>query len=128
MTEPLRQQSLFRSGEQSLADVLGRVRCELAAVAHAIDHMQSEIGALTRQSAGTDPEYIRAMQEVDHSAQLLGGLADFLGVIAQMTPAGWRLDPNAASEIVRLSELSARLAADEGRSKPSAPSGDCHFF
>jgi hypothetical protein len=128
MTEPLCQQPLFQAGEQSLADVLGRVRCELAAVAHAIDHMQSEIGALTRQSAGRDPDYIRAMQEVDHSAQLLAGLADFLGAVAQMTPAGWRLDPNAASEIVRLSELSARLAADESRSASPAPSGDCHFF
>jgi hypothetical protein len=128
MTESMRHEPMFQAGEQPLAEVLGRVRCELAAVAQAIDHMQAEIGALTRQTAGTDPDYIRAMQEVDHSAQLLTGLADFLGAVAQMTPADWRLDPNAASEVVLLSELSARLAADEGHNVRPMPSGDCHFF
>lgn len=128
MSKPLRQKSMFQAGEQPLADVLGRVRGELAAVAYAIDHMQAEIGLLTRQTAGKDPDYIRAMQEVDHSAQLLVGLADFLDAVAKMTPAGWRLDPNSASEVVRLSELSARLAADEGGGAAPTPSGDCHFF
>lgn len=128
MSEQLRRQPFFPPGEEPLAAVLARVGCELATVAHAIDHMQADIGALTWHTAGRDPDYVRAMQEVDHSAQLLAGLADFLHAIAQETPADWRLDPNAAADVVRLSELSVRLAADESRSLSPAPSGECHFF
>jgi hypothetical protein len=115
-------------GREPIADVLARVRDELDMIAGSIDNMQSVIGELTWDLASQDPHYMKAMQSVDHSAQIVAGLGEFLVALAQEAPNDWRLDPSAASKIVRLADLASRLASAQARNLSSEDSGDCDFF
>jgi hypothetical protein len=115
------------SGEP-IADVLGRVRSELDQIATSIDNMQAVVGELTWDLACQDPEYLKAMQSVDHSAQIVAGLGEFLVALVQDAPADWRLNPGAASKIVRLADLAARLATATPPDGKDDDSGDCELF
>ena len=112
---------------EPIADVLTRVRDELDQIASSIDNMQAVVGDLTWDLARQDPEYLKAMQSVDHSAQVVAGLGEFLVALVKDAPADWKLNPNAASKIVRLADLAARLASAQAETK-AEDSGDCDFF
>ena len=112
---------------EPIADVLTRVRDELDQIASSIDNMQAVVGELTWDLARQDPEYLKAMQSVDHSAQVVAGLGEFLVALVKDAPADWKLNPNAASKIVRLADLAARLASSQAESQKN-DSGDCELF
>jgi hypothetical protein len=113
---------------EPIADVLARVRSELDQIANSIDNMQAVVGELTWDLARQDPEYLKAMQSVDHSAQIVAGLGEFLVALAKDAPAEWRLNPGAASKIVRLADLAARLATATPLGKQGDESGNCELF
>lgn len=114
--------------KEPLADVLTRVRNELDQIASSIDNMQAVVGELTWDLARQDPHYMRAMQSVDHSAQVVAGLGEFLVALAKDAPSEWKLDSQAAAKIVRLADLAARLASSQQASQADAASGNCDFF
>lgn len=131
MSSPSSTAKITRSGIEDgepIADVLGRVRSELDQIASSIDNMQAVVGELTWDLASQDPEYLKAMQSVDHSAQIVAGLGEFLVALVKDAPADWRLDPGAASKIVRLADLAARLATATPPECKDDDSGDCDFF
>jgi hypothetical protein len=113
---------------EPIADVLSRVRDELDQIASSIDNMQAVVGELTWDLARQDPEYMKAMQSVDHSAQVVAGLGEFLVALVKDAPTDWKLNPNAASKIVRLADLAARLATSSPAGGDADDSGDCDFF
>jgi hypothetical protein len=123
-----RSLDMTEDGQEPIADVLGRVRRELDLIAGSIDNMQAVVGELTWDLASQDPHYMRAMQSVDHSAQVVAGLGEFLVALAEAAPSEWKLDPAAASKIVRLADLAARLATANADHKAADESGDCDFF
>jgi hypothetical protein len=114
-----------------VTDILGRVAEELRQAALVIDrtpvcteHVKDGIG-------GEESEYVRAMQGLDHSAQMLSGLADFLSALADRAPAHWRIDPHPASQVVTLAELASRLSFQVARARgedDGGSNGDCEFF
>jgi hypothetical protein len=122
---------LAASNTAPVTDILGRVAEELRQAALVIDrtpvcteHVKDSIG-------GEDSEYLRAMQGLDHSAQMLAGLADFLSAIADRAPAHWRIDPHPASQVVTLAELASRLSFQVAHAKGEGgegSNGDCEFF
>ena len=123
-----RNLSSFNEQGESISDVLSRVRDELDQIASSIDNMQAVVGELTWDLARQDPEYLKAMQSVDHSAQVVAGLGDFLVALAKDAPSDWKLNPAAASKIVRLADLAARLATSSSLPKNAESDGNCDFF
>jgi hypothetical protein len=126
-----RNVALAASNTAPVTDILGRVAAELRQAALVIDrtpvcteHVKHRIGA-------EDSEYLRAMQGLDHSAQMLAGLADFLSALADRAPAHWRIDPHPASQVVTLAELASRLSLQASQVKgegSQGSNGDCEFF
>jgi hypothetical protein len=115
----------------SVTEILGHVADELRQAAALIDktpvcteHFMEGIGS-------QDSIYMRAMQGLDHSAQWLSGLADFLSALAESAPSHWHLDPHSASQVVTLAGLASRLrfrAEHPENGKAGATDGDCEFF
>jgi hypothetical protein len=114
-----------------MADVLDRVASELRQAAVLIDQTPVCTEHVKEGMGSADQHYVRAMQSLDHSAQKLAGLADFLSALAAGAPSHWRIDPATASKVITLAELANRLslpsAAEEGVNG-SASGGDCEFF
>jgi CelD/BcsL family acetyltransferase involved in cellulose biosynthesis len=113
-----------------MSSLLGRISHELSDLAVSLVEMQSLVSPLLSEAASQDPAYLREVQAFDHIRQKLSGLADFLAALVPTTPRHWALDPSAASEIVTLSELSARLRfhKDDRAAQASVASGDCELF
>jgi hypothetical protein len=123
--------ALVESNAAPVTDILTRVAEELRTAAHRIDKTPICTEHVKGGMGSEDSEYVRAMQGLDHSAQMLDGLADFLSALADRAPAHWRIDPHPASQVVRLAELASKLSfrAVHGEGQDAADSnGDCEFF
>jgi hypothetical protein len=127
----VRKVELAESNAAPVTDILARVAEELRTAAHRIDKTPIRADYAKERMASEDHEYVRAMQSLDHSAQMLGGLADFLSALADRAPDHWRIDPHPASQVVRLAELATKLSfravLADGNDAGSS-NGDCEFF
>ena len=123
--------ALAANNTAAVTDILGRVAAELRQAALVIDRTPICTEHIKEGMGADDSDYLRAMQGLDHSAQMLSGLADFLSAIADRAPDHWRIDPHPASQVVTLAELASRLsfqvAHAEGEGSPET-NGDCEFF
>jgi hypothetical protein len=110
-----------------MANVLHRIGTELNDIAQWMVHMQTVVSPLVSETASS--ETIHQVQHLDHIAQKLAALADFLAALAPSTPAHWELDPSPATQVVTLSGLTARLLAmDSEPAQASISAGDCELF
>ncbi len=113
----------------TLADVNERIGEELAALAAEMRHLQNLISPLILEAAARNPSHLQELQELDHIAQKLGNLGDFVTTLAAHTPSHWLVDPSTASHAMTLSKLSSRLSfADETDSVASHDPGDFELF
>ncbi len=112
-----------------VTEILGTVAEELRQAALRIDQMPVCTEHLKERMSAEDSNYLRAIQSLDHSAQKLAGLADFLSALADRAPPHWLLDTHIAAQVVTLAELAERLRLSESKSEAAAASdGDCEFF
>ncbi len=119
------------SNTAPVTDILGRVAAELRQAALVIDRTPICTEHVKEGMSAEDSEYMRAMQGLDHSAQMLAGLADFLSALADRAPDHWRIDPHPASQVVRLAELASRLSFQVSHingDRGTGSNGDCEFF
>lgn len=115
---------------EPLAAVIMRVETELESIASLIDHNQSLIARLTWQAGGSDPAYVKAMQDADLISQKIVGIASFLRAIADAVPADFHVETQGATGNLRLTELMRRIGArgDEISDRDNAEAGDFDLF
>lgn len=96
---------------EPLADVISRVEKELTDIARLIDYNQSVIARVTWTAGGTDPDYVKAMQDADLISQKLAGIAEFLRHVADAVPQDFRVETHRAIGSLRLDELLHKIGA-----------------
>ncbi|ACB97182.1 hypothetical protein [Beijerinckia indica] len=113
-----------------LGEVLARVSHEMTHLSKSMDQFQILISPLLVKGHHHDRAFLREIQNLDHVAQKLVCLSEFVNGLAIHMPPQWRIDPNFAAQVVTLAELSATLAASEPapRRETSVSSGDCELF
>ncbi|PSJ50131.1 hypothetical protein, partial [Pseudaminobacter soli (ex Li et al. 2025)] len=96
------------------AELLHRVSAELTAMAVDVNRLHPLAAAHTATAAGSatapDPDYLQALQGIDHIEQKLRALAGFLAAIAETAPPDWQLDAHQALAAITLADLATRLA------------------
>jgi hypothetical protein len=110
--------------DRPLAEVTLAVQAELNRLATLAVDIQETFGPALVQAANDHPDTLAKAQGLDLLAQHLFGVADFLQALAPHLPPDWAVDPTAASQVVRLSDLSAHL----GRRPPAATSEELELF
>lgn len=119
---------------EPVVEVLARIHAELEDISRCIDHNQAMIAKATWAAGSTDMDYVRAMQDADLSAQRVAGIADFLQAISAAAQPQWRVDTDAATATLKLSEQLRLLGNPGSRSHRdlSAPvdtdAGDVDLF
>jgi hypothetical protein len=113
----------------TMAEVTGRVGQELATLAEATRDLQNLISPLILEAAGRNLAQLHELQYLDHVAQKLCNLGDFVTTLATHMPSHWLVDLSAASQVVTLTDLSSRLARNEViDSAEGHPAGDFELF
>jgi hypothetical protein len=109
-------------------EVTERVGDELLALADAMYRLQCLISPLILEAAARNPAHLHELQDIDHIAQKLGNLGNFVTTLAAHMPSHWHVDPTTASQVVTLSDLSSRLSfANEGAANDHH-AGDFELF
>jgi hypothetical protein len=115
---------------EPLASVISRVEEELGDIAQLIDYNQSVIAKLTWEAGGSDPAYVKAMQDADLISQKLAGIAEFLRNVADAVPPDFHVETHRATGNLRLAELMHKIGA-KGREmdyKAAFEAGDFDLF
>jgi len=87
------------------------------------------LSPLILEAAGRNPAHLHELQELDHVAQKLGNLGDFVTTLATHVPSRWLVDLSAASQVVTLADLSCRLANNDAKDPAGChPAGDFELF
>jgi hypothetical protein len=111
------------------AELLRRIAVELRGVAQTVDDLQLALGSLFSSGAARDVSAIRQLQNFDSLSQAISGIADFTQALGGDAPEHWRLNPHPASRVVRLSDLAARLVANErARGAEASVAGELELF
>jgi hypothetical protein len=84
------------------------------------------LAANATATATPDPDYLQALQGIDHIEQKLCALAGFLADLATTASPDWQLDAHPALAALTLSDLAARLAGDTVHAPRH--DGDCELF
>jgi hypothetical protein len=110
-------------------ELLRRIAVELRGVAQTVDDLQLALGSLFSSGAARDASAIRQLQNFDSLSQAISGIADFTQALGGAAPEHWRMNPHPASRVVRLSDLAARLVANERTRAPDASAaGELELF
>jgi hypothetical protein len=104
--------------------LLERVSAELKEMAAEVNRLHPLAGA--NAVATPDPDYLQALQGIDHIEQKLRALAGFLAALTPAAAPAWQLDAQKALAALTLSDLATRLAGDTVH-EPSRD-GDCELF
>jgi hypothetical protein len=125
-----KQTSATQEYHEPLANVITRVEKELENIASLIDHNQSLIARLTWQAGGSDPAYVKAMQDADLISQKIVGIANFLRAIADAVPADFHVETQGATGNLRLAELIRKIGARGGEidHREDSEAGDFDLF
>ena len=101
--------------DDCLTDTLERTTRELRAIAASVDELEHVVGAaLTLERSDTPSNsHILELQSLDVVRQRVAGIADFLEALNETIPQAWRVDAGAASRVITLSEMAARLGGAE---------------
>ncbi|MBP0614153.1 hypothetical protein [Jiella mangrovi] len=76
-----------------------------------------------------DPAYIRAVQRIDHTTQVLDNLSNFVAAVGDETVEGWSITIGPALNTIRLAELKHRLHKIEGAdTAANDDDGDLELF
>ncbi|TFF22987.1 hypothetical protein E3C22_11095 [Jiella endophytica] len=76
-----------------------------------------------------DSDYVRAVQRIDHTTQLLDNLSTFVAAIGEQTAEGWDVTIGPALNTVRLEELRRRLHTEASETFATGDDGgDLELF
>ncbi|MCE7027412.1 hypothetical protein [Jiella avicenniae] len=87
----------------SLLQILAEELRSLAVTAEEMHHL------VCHEHLSRDPSYIRAVQKIDHTTQVLDNLSNFVSAVGEETGEGWSVTIGSALDKIRLSELKQRL-------------------
>lgn len=115
---------------EPISQVLARIRAELDDIAQRIDRNQSTIAGATWAAAGSDAQYLRAMQEADLNAQRIAGLAFYINALAEAARPDWQIDTAEARATLKLAESARSLGDRDGQGgyEIDAAAGEVDFF
>ncbi|MBO0664343.1 hypothetical protein LQ948_17355 [Jiella sp. MQZ9-1] len=77
---------------------------------------------------GRDPNYIRAVQKIDHTTQMLENLSHFVLAVGRETDEDWQITIGEALDGIRLGDLKRRLHRNEPVAEPVNDDGDLELF
>ncbi len=100
---------------EPLAQVLARIRAELEDIAERIDRNQSAIADASWAAAGSDAQYLRAMQEADLNAQRIAGVAGYINALADAARPDWQVDTADARATLKLAGSTRSLGDRDGK-------------
>jgi hypothetical protein len=107
--------------------LLERLGAELADMAAAVNRLHPLAAAQAdKATTAADPDYLQALQGIDHIEQKLRALAGFLADLTNAASPAWQLDPRPALAALTLSDLATRLAGHTAH-EPNHD-GDCELF
>ncbi|ORE94836.1 hypothetical protein [Aurantimonas sp. 22II-16-19i] len=89
-----------------LSSLLQTLADELRALAVTAEEMHHLV---CHEHLSHDPDYIRAVQRIDHTTQVLDNLSNFVSAVGEETADGWSIAIGPALSTIRLSELKRRL-------------------
>lgn len=114
----------------SAARVLNGTSRELRTLAAMTIQIQCLVSQLALEIASTDTTSLRGLQQLDHVAQSIAGIASFLEALAATAPANCQLDAVSAALSVNIADLASRLSLAEPVRAivQNVSGGDCHFF
>ena len=112
------------------ARVLNGTSRELRTLAAMTIQIQCLVSQLALEIASTDTTSLQGLQQLDHVAQGIAGIASFLEALAATAPANCQLDAVSAARSVNVSDLASRLSlAEPTRAMAqNGAGGDCLFF
>lgn len=128
MSLPQREEA--ETSAERLSDVLSRVHAELDDIARQIDRNQAAIAQSAREPGKADPDYVKAMQDADLSAQRIAGIAGFLRAIGDASHPNWRVDTLLATNTLKLTELVRAIgtAGLDTEARPEDAAGELDLF
>ncbi len=107
----------------SLLQTLAEELRALAVTAEEMHHL------VCHEHLSKDPNYIRAVQKIDHTTQVLDNLSNFVSAVGEETGEGWSVAIGPALDSIRLSELKHRLHKAELADLPANDDdGDLELF
>jgi hypothetical protein len=98
----------------SLRGMLLRLGMKLEDIAACIDHTQSVIAAATWPTAADNPAYVSSMQQADHAAQKISGIAAIISALADEIPGDMQVDTKHLKEGIKIASLHDVLSAHNG--------------
>ncbi|SKA37068.1 hypothetical protein [Consotaella salsifontis] len=93
-----------------LSDLVARLADELKVLSKVTEDMHQIVCDDCAREHLHNQDFVRAVQSIDHTTQILDNLSEFLGLVAKDTPEDWSLDVGHALDTVRLAALKSRLA------------------
>jgi hypothetical protein len=115
---------------QPIVEILSRVAHELTDIAKSVDHLHCLVenidgGCIVERSA-----FMQSAQSIDIVEQRLSGLSHYITELAELMPAHWEVEGQAAVQKLKLSRLAARLSCDTAHEAAllAHPTGDLEFF
>ena len=93
-----------------LSSLLHTLAEELRALAVTAEEMHHLV---CHEHLSHDPNYIMAVQRIDHTTQVLDNLSNFVSAVGEQTGDGWSVTIGPALNTIRLSELKRRLHKSE---------------
>ncbi|MBO0903064.1 hypothetical protein [Jiella sonneratiae] len=87
----------------SLLQILAEELRALAVTTEEMHHL------VCHEHLSHDPDYIRAVQRIDHTTQVLDNLSAFVSAVGDETVDGWSITIGPALNTIRLAELKRRL-------------------
>ena len=107
----------------SLLNILAEELRSLAVTAEEMHHL------VCHERLATDIDYVRAVQRIDHTTQLLDNLSTFVSTVGEETSEGWNVAIGSALNTVRLEDLRRRLDSDPCEGFPEDDSeGEMELF
>jgi len=110
----------------SLSDLLRSLSEELRALSGTTEEMHHLV---CHDHLSQDSDYVRTVQSIDHTTQMLDNLSTFLAVIGEEASEDWQVAVGTALETVRMTELKRRLHGSCAETPDSSnDNGDLELF
>jgi hypothetical protein len=98
----------------SLRAMLLRLGTKLDDIASCIDHTQSVIAAATWSIASDNSGYVSSMQQADHAAQKISGIAAIISALADEIPVDLQVDTKHLKNGIKIASLHDVLHTHNG--------------
>ncbi|MEF2072189.1 hypothetical protein [Consotaella aegiceratis] len=92
-----------------LSDLVKTLADELKVLSKVTDDMHHIVCDDCARENLHDENFVKAVQSIDHTTQILENLSQFLALLAHETPEDWHLDVGRPLDSVRLGALKHRL-------------------